>query len=156
MKQYFESSNHFISHKSPYLPGMLIFCQCKLYKVACHNYSVSYRSVSFIIIILDHPRFQQEEHNTQIKPYQKKHSLSTQVYAVLPFCVSFLKSLPFYHSNIPHPLPSSWPQKSYKANETGLLTSIFSACRWLHPQCLLSFENVFYPLLGGCQRHFCL
>lgn len=59
MKQYFESSNHFISHKSPYLPGMLIFCQCKLYKVACHNYSVSYRSVSsIIIVILDHPRFQ--------------------------------------------------------------------------------------------------
>lgn len=35
-----------------------------------------------------------------------------------------------------------------------LLTSIFSACRWIHPQCLLKFENNFYPLLDGCQNTF--
>lgn len=27
-------------------------------------------------------------------------------------------------------------------------------CRWIHPQCLLNFENIFYPLLHGCQKTF--
>lgn len=38
--------------------------------------------------------------------------------------------------------------------ETWLLTSIFLACRWIHPQCLPNFENIFYPLLHGCQKTF--
>lgn len=60
----------------------------------------------------------------------------------------------FSSPTTPQPPAPVSPRNNTKPMEIGLLTSIFWACRWIHPQCLFNFENNFYPLPNGCQKTF--
>lgn len=73
---------------------------------------------------------------------------------MLPFWVSFPKSSSSDAVIFSVPSPPARPRNHTKPMDRWLLTLIFSARRGIHPQCLLNFENIFYPLLDGCQNTF--
>lgn len=73
---------------------------------------------------------------------------------MLLFWASFPKSPLSYPAIFPaHWSPTS-PINHTKPMEIWLPTLIFSSIRWIHPQCLLNFENISCPLLDSCQKTF--
>lgn len=82
----------------------------------------------------------------------EKYSLNNQKYSVLPFQASYFLSPCHFLPAILLPCPLVSPRNHTKPMKIWLLTSIFLACTWIHPQYLLNFEKIFYHLLGDCQK----
>lgn len=94
-KLHFKSYNHFISYKSPYLCGRLIFHQCKLYKIAYHNCSVPVWQWEFFSFYTSQD-FSRKRTTSRLTTTRKSYQYSRI------FCASFLGFI----SKIPVILPS--------------------------------------------------
>lgn len=97
----FDSSDHFMSYKIPYLYGMLPFCKCNLHKFRFHN-CFEYCIVG---LFLDYSSFSKNKKEQFLFNYYQKINPSTFRNILLFFLGYIFKILSVLPSNIPCPLP---------------------------------------------------
>ena len=150
IKQHFETSNHSISRKSSHLPEILIFYHVNYSKMLATT--ILYLVHQWVLIFFRPLGILVGRAQLQINYYQR-NTLSV-IRNILFFLsrVHFLSPCHFPPAIFLTPCPLVSPKNHMKPMKIWLLTSIFLACRWIHPQYLLNFENIFYPLWDDCPK----